>query len=827
MLCSFGCYEKVSFLKLPHFKVSSPSSINYANFESFPLSGSCQQISDIKITIEDNIFYTNCENGKWEISLDLSILPDGNHQLEIYGKENDSEWKKLKNYNITKDIKRPNQISSFVTSDITTISSSTSLKLSNGTHIVIYASDEYCKNPKCGVTNLTLRSSVDNYKSPVFITKNTSIDSSFPSIVEKEGKIHLAYVSNERDRSINDVIYSQIDPSSFSVINRVNLTPHISKSAINPFLRKTQNDQLHLTYISDEYCALNSCALNRVTYRSDIDQFSTTKFYGMELSEDIYDHRFYTNPQSNKLYLAYGMNVTIGGINTVYTRIEEDGTPIHQQLNLAHRFSSVTLVVDSQDKATIFYATTNTSVGCTGWKIAMKSSTDNWSTTTNLPDTCLYGGSYSGITHSPYAYVDESDVIHLFYGTQDRADTNGFALSYKTSVDNYQATTNISEDYFSNVRNISGTKETDHFQLTFTGDGFHSGGLKLVSSTPGSITKLISPPFKPKPVLHFHEDKLSVISYTDDFCNQVGTCSRKNFVIEDLASGSKKFLTNFTDPQVYISNPKFVFKSDEELLFYDSSEHMITNQTISYRSSTDNFSTSQELTNTPATLENVFVDASDELKLTYRSTALGNQKTRYHESLTATPVILPPGESYRAILKFHDATNRAAIIYNGNESGWLTSLRTSDDNFASYKRIDGASTNTGYNAYFTPAGVLHTLSVFDSSSSGKNGLIVRSESDAFVGTTSLLDTSEGSVCVQTPYVEIDSSGTIHVAYSLKKDGEKFCNIWYSNSSDWGTKHQLTFGQTSDSFPSNLFIQTDGKAIVCGGSSFNLDCFKPI
>lgn len=826
LITGLSCNEKESLFRVANVQVSHALTINYNNFESFPLSGSCYQITDIQITIQNNIFYTSCDNNKWNITLDLSILADGKHQLEIAGKGKNAEWIKFKDHSLTKNIRRPNQISSFSTASITTIANLTSLKLSNGTHIVIYASDEFCMNPKCGVTNLTLRSSLDNYKSASFITKNTSIDSSSPSIVEKNGKIHLTYLSNERDRKIFDVIYSQIDPFTFAELNRVNLTPNLSRSAINPFLRKTQNNQIHLTYISDEYCQLNSCSFNKVSYRSDLDQFHSIKFYGEEIATEIYDHRFYTNPLSNKLYLVYGMSTTVGGINTIYTRIEEDGTFSHQSLNLPHRFSSVALVVDSQDKATLFFATSNTSLGCSGWKLAMKTSADNWSTQTNLPDTCVYGGSYAGITHTPFVYADDSDVIHLIYGTTDRTDTNGYALSYKKSVDNFQGTINISEDYFSDVRSISAIKETDHFKITFTGNGHYSGGLKLVNSFPGSVTQLISPSFTPKPILHFHEDKLYVISQSDDYCKQSGTCSRKNLILEDLASGNKSFLTYFTDPQIYISNPKLIFKNNEKILFYETSENLITHQSISYRSSTDNFTTSKELTNFPATLATILVDSNNEMKTTY-STTTGSKKTHYLETLSASPIVLPPGESFHSILKYHDQTDRSAIIYNGNESGWLTSLRTSDDNFSSYKRIDGAISNNGYNAYFTPAGVLHTLSVFDPEETGKNGLVVRSDTDGFVGTSFLLETSEGSVCVQTPYVEFDSAGTLHLTYSLKKDGEKFCNIWYSNSSDWGVKHQLTFSQNSDNTPSYLFIQSDNKAIICGGSAFNLDCFKPL
>src|SRR5690606_36104494 len=153
------------------------------------------------------------------------------------------------------------------------------------------------------------------------------------------------------------------------------------------------------------------------------------------------------------------------GANTGYSLIDEDGSETHSRFTVGHNFSGVAFVADSQDKATIFYATTNTSLGCSGWKLAMKTSEDNWATPVNLDNTCLYGGSYPGIEHSPSVYADENDVIHLFYGTESRSDTNGRALSYKKSIDNFAATTNLVEDHFSTVRYINATKDNDDFLI--------------------------------------------------------------------------------------------------------------------------------------------------------------------------------------------------------------------------------------------------------------------------------------------------------------------------------------------------------------------------
>ncbi len=794
------------------------------------MQGSCyNDIQEIKIVADGNEFHTSCENNNWHATLDLSILPEGSSTITFFGKDGTGEWIKYFERTIIKDTWKPNQIGSFLAPKITRIDSSTSLKLSNGIHIAIYASDEFCVNPKCGVTNLVLRSSSDNYKQPYFITKSTSIDSRFPNVVEKNGKLHLSYLSNERDRNIYDVIYSQIESSNFAVLSRVNLTPTLTKSAKNPFLRKTKNNQIHLVYISNEYCSTNSCSQDKITHRSDADAFTSKKFLGTHLDGcGIGDHRLYNNPANNKLHSAYRINIVAGictGANTGYTLIDEDGSETHSRFSVGHNFSGVAFVADSQDKAAIFFATTNTYNGCSGWKLAKKTSEDNWATQVNLDNTCIYGGSYPGIDHSPSAYADENDVIHLFYGTESRSDTNGRALSYKTSTDNYLSTINLHEDYFSNVRYISAVKDDpDNFVITYQGEGFYSGGLKLTKTTPGTTTRTISPSFTPKPYIHFSNDELSVIYYSDEYCITAG-CSRKNFVLEHISSGQKKFLTQEIDPKVHISNPRFVSTSSGDTFFYQSSKDYTSYQNILFKTSADNFTNPSTVTTTGTILSDVIVDDQDEIKLTY---VAHRNVTQFLDNLSSLPVhINPSRESSSSIMKFNSVTNRTAIFYTGNElSAWGATLRTTADDFASFTRIQSASRREGSTLYFNPEGVLHTLSVYDPTSSGKNRLVVRSEIDNYVNSPFLFDTSEGSVCVSTPYAEYDSSGILHVTYSFKKDGERFCNIWYRNSSDWSTAHQITFSNNSDNFPSNLFIKSDGKAIICGGSSFSLDCFMP-
>lgn len=813
-------------IELDSSTIKSPA-INYENVSNVSLHGKCYNLNQIKMVIGNDEYLISCQGSKWQTHQDLSTLSEGKHQVTFFGKDSTAQWIKYSEYTLLKDIMRPNQINSFLTSQVTQASSSASLKLSGGgPHIVIYTSDEYCMTPRCGALNLTLRSSVDNYTTPYYITKDTAIDSSFPNIIEKNGKLHLTYLSNRRDRAISDVIYSQLSLSNYSVLSSVNLTPDLVVSAKNPFMRQTAKGEIHLMYTSDEYCRLNSCTYSKITSRSDADNFQSPRFYGTHLNCNVTDHRFYVNPLNNKLHLIYGLTIdgTCPGSNTVYTKIDELGVQTHSRFGLPHGFTSVALAVDTQDKVSAFFSTSNGSFGCSGWKLSMKTSL-NWATQIDLPNTCVLGGSYSGIEHSPRAEADENDIIHLLYSTNDRVDTNGAALSYKTSSDGYASTRNLYEDYFSITRYISVTKDSGNFQITFQGSGVNSGGIKLISSALGSTYKMISPVIQPAPKLYFHNDKLFAIYYSEEYCQQLQTCSRKNYVLEEIISGQKTFITNYTDPSIYVTNPLFVKKNSEDLLFYQSSETLLSDQSIFFKSSLDNFSANTAISNISSTLQNIIVDNNDEIKLTYTNN-LGNKKTHYLETLAAVPAIMAPLESMAPQTFYHEASGRTAIIYRGNESGWLTSIRTSLDSFATYNRINGASTSTGFTAYFTPAGVVHTLSVFDPSASGKRGIVDRSETDNYATSPFLFDTAEGNVCIYNPIAKFDSLGVLHVAYSLQKNGDKFCNIWYRNSSNWNVKHQLTFNQASDNVPSYLFLQNNNKPIVCGGANFNLDCFKP-
>lgn len=241
---------------------NQPPFLNAANSSSFTLDGSCKNLEVIQITINGSAASkTNCNAGRWQITLDSSSEPDGNVVIDLIDSES---LKSLKSVTLEKDVVWP--VALFSTS-ITAVNNSQNIVISI-TQMIGSVQYSY----KLGDSSTTDCASSFGYSS--YMTEQSDVTEALPS----DGNYRLCLIGkdsfeNEQPYAMATVLNWELDtvaPSvsfssatSASYINSLNKTAFsvsVSCSDANQMVKFMAVDKNDLELSGIESCSSSNLA---------------------------------------------------------------------------------------------------------------------------------------------------------------------------------------------------------------------------------------------------------------------------------------------------------------------------------------------------------------------------------------------------------------------------------------------------------------------------------------------------------------------------------------------------------------------------------------
>ena len=803
------------------------SKVELLSTQYYQFSGVCDSSKRYLITtpVRQEI---SCINNRWSFNLDKSMLPVG----EVVVTFEDVSLGTIASMRLAGGNRPAHLLSQSIKKNTSVIKELYHSKDFEPLAYLTYASDEFCGGAECLAINIAIRLRSENYLTPYHLTSSTTLPSSNPrSISIGNGLIRTFFLSTLDTTQKLNLFYVDFDVVTKTPRPIVRVTSQNYADITNYTLVDDGQGIYHLYYISNEYCALNSCTAPKISWRNSADNFQSLAFLGTHTQCSLSQLKGTANRASGAVYLAYHLASSGSCVSTTTNEvmIASLPTPTMQQFSINH-FGGAEIAVDSSGVVHLFYYSTWEGT-CGAWRVITRNSTSNYATGTMVSGSCPSWGSY------------HSDVEKPAVATFPDGSVKFISLTSATSP--AESHVSSSSDAFSSFTSFDpGSFIVSRFyaQVFPLSDGFEhfyvegSGKLvRFIKRGTDSRVEIIKELYESMIATEFN-GQAAFIGLSDEYCLSRG-CNSKNYYLQLPSTTEKIWLTQITTNDISLSYPMLLRSSPTDyIFFYSSTELFAGRMNIHSRALSTNFAVRSDYTNS-STVDNYVTDSRIDL-VTGDIHLATYENGLYHRSSSNGYIqgSLINGGSLGGV-NFQiavSASQDVGILYGGNESGgWRSNIRWSTDSFAA-RQYTIMAANTAYrnrDIDYDSARNLQLFYIADENADGKNELIRRTSLDTYASTTNPFLLTNESLCQnQTGWndsiaVATDLSGVTYVLYSAKKDGSNSCQLKLRASDDWTKIWDISKDKEFSSIePTKIILRTGRLPIVCGKTLYSTSCF---
>ena len=717
---------------------------------------------------------------------------------------------------------------------------------------VVYASDEFCADHGCGVTNIVFRSSLDGYAARHDVTTSTTASSTAPRVVVRaDGTVVVVYASREQDPTTFNLAMRIAAKAGADFGARVDLTTGAMHDVDAPSAVITSSGVIHVAYDSREYCDAHACDHSTIAVRTSADAFAARRDVSTDLACDASQAQLAVQGTSEIVHaiwsLAAAGSCTAADGNTRYAT-SSDGYLAATRFVLAtpdYR-APAALAVQRDGTATIFFITYGSwQPGgiCADWQFMYTSSASGFTKSTSVPGSCPEAWGYPDAANRPSVIVDSADVIHLAYlSAEGLAVRVPGRLVYRSSSDGFASALYASTSVFATQATaVLAVEPGGALDIAAVSPEGPFAGLNVyrAAAASGNFTRALVSRSLAGDALVSSDDHggMWLTQLSNDQCARSGACSSLNWSTRSLATNLTQDLTHLTDNRSELAGGALVVRPSGALdFFYDSNEGPASGvYNIAHRRSEDSFAT-LEMVSSETTRHSQLGDAAASADGTLHVASQDGQGfVGYATSLDWTKRVDVAGANLAGFspqLVLDRVSGDAAITYGGNQGGaWGVELRGSTDGFAATWLSKGGNSFPygARDATFSSSGDLYVLYASLETVPTVYNLVIRKRSDNYASAISPFVTSDpdllGACIGGAANLRVDSAGVIHLLYASRERGADHCSVTYRSSSDWTKSIPVSGASNGDAAPAGLFLFDGGQRVACYKTGLELGCHQ--
>src|SRR5690606_6520199 len=160
-----------------------------------------------------------------------------------------------------------------------------------------------------------------------------------------------------------------------------------------------------------------------------------------------------------------------------------------------------------------------------------------------------------------------------------------------------------------------------------------------------------------------------------------------------------------------------------------------------------------------------------------------------------------------------------ALHFGSNGGGWRGRIRSTLNNFAAdhYVSTDSSIRYGGWSPIWNSSNELDTYLITDNNADGRLDLAKISSSDAFSALTTVITSSQWSVCrslnggsAGTPFLvtKYDSLGRLNILFSVKKEDSNTCEMRLIRSDNFTKYWNLKADDLTSLEPKELYFKSN-------------------